>query len=87
MGLNVAYVHVPTNTVSAFAPVKSDIKIAKAMTNTKTMIDVAFRVRSVRYSKNMGTIKMVTATQTARSLAARAIRAFEKKKTSLSCVP
>lgn len=73
------YVQVPTNTLSILAPVKSDINVAKAKTNTRTMTDVIFRLISVKYSRKTGINKIVTAIQTAMRFATSVILSLEKK--------
>ena len=83
----ITYAQVLTNTVSAPELVNNDISVANANTNASSIPETALLLIWVKYRRNIGISKMVTATQTAASLPTKAIFTLEKKWTAGSCVP
>jgi hypothetical protein len=78
-----AYVQVPINTFSTFAPV-SEIRAAKAKVNNSTMTEADFLLISTKSSKKIGMSRMVMTVLMARTCAANEILVGENKWTSLS---
>jgi hypothetical protein len=76
-----------TNTVSAPELVNNDIRVVNVNTNASIIPATALLLIWVKYRRNIGISKMVTAAQTAASLATKAIFALEKKWTAGSCAP